>query len=406
MTRVLLVSRIFAPEAAAASFRLRALTRALDAAGARVTVLTSRTPLGDDAGTPDGVPVRRWPVLRDADGYVRGYVPYLTFDVPAFFRVLLARGVDVVVCEPPPTTGTAVRVACALRRIPYVYYAADVWSDAAGTTGAPAVVLRVLRAVERWVWRGAAGVLSVSAGVTGRLAELGVTDRVHEVGNGIDTDAFALEGDVACLPDADGPYLVYAGTASEWHGAGVLARAMTTVHEVRPDARLVFIGQGAEKAAIAAECASLPDGVVRFLPQAPPQDVARWLRGAVASLASVRPGRGYDFSFPTKVYASVACGTPAVYAGVGPARDLLRDHDLGHAVDYDAQEVAAAVLEVLDRAARETPQDVADRRARLGAWAREHASLASVGARAADVVLRAARESRPATRRGPATRDG
>ncbi|MEP7762954.1 glycosyltransferase [Sanguibacter sp. 25GB23B1] len=412
MVRVLVVSRIFAPEPAAASFRLRALTDALDDAGAHVMVLTTRLPPAT-AGTPDGtragVRVRRWPVLRDADGYVRGYLQYMSFDVPVFFRVLLARGVDVVVNEPPPTTGFMVRLACAVRRTPYVYYACDILGDAVGTTSAPAVVVRVVRAVEGWAWRGARAILSVSAGVTRRLAELGVSDGVHEVGNGIDIEAFRAEGDAVVLPARDDagsdarsgvPYFVYAGTASEVHGAGIFARAMLTVHAADPRAQLVFIGQGAEKAAIAAECASLPTGTVTFLPQAPPQEVARWLRGAVASLASVRPGGGYDFSFPTKIYASVACGTPALYAGVGPARTLVAEEQLGRAVDYDDEAVAGAMLAALEAHDLET-EPVADRgpsdaetrehrRARLASWAAENASLAGVAREAARVVTAAA----------------
>lgn len=233
--RVLLVSRIFAPEPAAASFRLRALTDALDDAGARVTVLTtttSRAMAGTPDGTRDGVRVRRWPVLRDSAGYVRGYVQYMSFDVPVFFRVLFARGVDVVVNEPPPTTGFMVRLACALRRTPYVYYVCDILGDAVGATSAPGLVVRAVRAIEGWAWRGARALLSVSGGVTRRLAELGVRGSVHEVGNGIDTEAFSASGDAVVLPSGDGagaddgagaPFFVYAGTASEVHGAGIFA---------------------------------------------------------------------------------------------------------------------------------------------------------------------------------------
>ena len=408
--RVLLVSRIFAPEPAAASFRLRALTGALDEAGAQVTVLTtttSRAMAGEADGTREGVVVRRWPVLRDADGYVRGYLQYMSFDIPAFFRVLLAPGFDVVVNEPPPTTGFMVRLACAVRRRPYVYYVCDILGDAVGTTTAPGIVVRVVRAVEGWAWRGARALLSVSGGVTRRLAELGVRDGVHEVGNGIDTAAFSPVGDAVALAADDGvatPYFVYAGTASEVHGAGIFARAMLRVHAQDPRARLVFIGQGAEKAAIAAECASLPPGTVMFLPQAPAVEVARWLRGAVASLASVRPGGGYDFSFPTKVYASVACGTPAIYTGTGPARTLVADERLGSAVDYDDDAVAGAMLAALaedarERAGERVPTPRADdpgvetrdeRQARLAAWAAQNASLAGVAREAARVVIAAA----------------
>lgn len=404
--RVLLVSRIFAPEPAAASFRLRALTDALDDAGARVTVLTttaSRAVAGQPDGTRDGVVVRRRPVLRDADGYVRGYLQYMSFDLPVLFRVLFARRFDVVVNEPPPTTGLMVRLACALRRKPYVYYVCDILGDAVGATTAPGAVVRVVRAIEGWAWRGARALLSVSGGVTRRLAELGVRDGVHEVGNGIDTEAFSPTGDAVTLSGADGgddPYFVYAGTASEVHGAGIFARAMLVVHDHHPRARLVFIGQGAEKAAIAAECASLPPGTVTFLPQAPAREVARWLRGAVASLASVRPGGGYDFSFPTKIYASVSCGTSAIYAGVGPARALVADERLGRAVDYEDLAVAEAMLAALAEDVSERgrgPQAAApggesrdERRARLATWAVRDASLAGVAREAARVVIAAA----------------
>ena len=77
------------------------------------------------------------PVLRDEAGYVRGYAQYMSFDLPLALRLLAGRRPDLVVAEPPPTTGAVVRVIAALRGVPYAYYAADVWSDASQATGAP-----------------------------------------------------------------------------------------------------------------------------------------------------------------------------------------------------------------------------------------------------------------------------
>src|SRR5690625_423955 len=94
---VVLATRIFTPEPAAASLRLSALVDALVEAGHRVTVLTTTTPHGTEH--PPGARVRRWPVLRDRDGYVRGYVQYLSFDIPLALRLLLTRRPDAVVVE-------------------------------------------------------------------------------------------------------------------------------------------------------------------------------------------------------------------------------------------------------------------------------------------------------------------
>lgn len=374
--RVTIVSRIFSPEPAAASFRLVALANALAADGHDVLVLTTSTPIEPTADIRDDVRVRRAPVLRDAAGYVRGYVQYMSFDIPAFFRLLLSRKADVVVVEPPPTTGFVSRIACWIRRTPYVYYAADVWSDAAASTGAPRLVLHVVRRLELLALGGAALILSVSDGVSSRLRQLGVTRSVRLIGNGIDVDAFSPDGP---SQQADGPYFLYAGTASEWHGAGIFVGAFSRVLQQQPQVRLVFLGQGAEVDDMRNATAHHADAV-RFEPRQSPEATATWLRGAVASLASVKPGQGYDFSFPTKMYASVACGTPVIYAGIGPGRTFAGSNDLGAGVDYDEDAVVAAMLSALA-----SPPD-ADRRRRIAGWARTNVALAGVAARAVAAI--------------------
>ena len=143
--RVTLVSRIYRPEPAAASQFLGAVADALAEDGDDVTVLTARPPRRM-AVPSSRERVKTFPVLRDRDGYVRGYLPYLSFDVPLAFRLLFARRPDVVFVEPPPTTGAVVRAICALRRVPYVYDAADVWSDAANMATGSSLVITVLRA--------------------------------------------------------------------------------------------------------------------------------------------------------------------------------------------------------------------------------------------------------------------
>ena len=391
--RVLLASRLFVPEAAAATFRLRALVTAL-AGRAQVEVLTTDPPPalrssrhGPDDEVPDGVLVRRWPALRDATGYVRGYLPYLSFDLPLALRLLLADRPDVVVVEPPPTTGAVVRTTLALRGLrgggtPYVYYAADVWSDATASMGAPAPVVTAMRWVERFALRGARDVVAVSDGVADRVRSLaGEEAPVTVVPNGVDTDVFTPEGPTS--PEAPRtPYLIYAGTASEWQGAEIFAAAMPQVLAQVPAARLVFLGQGSSWPGLERLRDELPTGAVELRPLAPPAEAAAWQRGAAAALVSVRPGIGYDFAYPTKVLAALACGTPVVHAGPGPAGEDLRRHDLGEAVAYDVDEVAAAMV----RRLRGAPAGDADR-ARRAAWVRAHRSLRATGHRVADLVL-------------------
>ena len=163
---VLVATRIHLPEAAAASFRLDGVERALAARRVPVRVLTTRPPADVEHadGDAEGVRVSRWPALRDSSGYLRGYAPYLSFDLPLALRLLLAPRPGVVLVEPPPTTGAVVRVVAALRGVPYVWYAPDVWSTAALSTGAPGPVVRAVRALEAFAIRGAARVMSTKIG--------------------------------------------------------------------------------------------------------------------------------------------------------------------------------------------------------------------------------------------------
>jgi glycosyltransferase involved in cell wall biosynthesis len=374
-------TRLFAPEVAAASLRLRWLSTALADLGCRVEVLTTTPPPGSGPIADDPrVDVRRWPALRDKAGVVRGYVPYLSFDLPLVLRLLLRPRPSLVVAEPPPTTGLVVRLVCALRRTPYAYYAADVLTDALASGGAPAPLVRVLRGLESFVLRGAQRVLAVSDGVAERVEALGASpERVSVVGNGVDTEVFRPDGPVRERPE---PYLVYAGTMSQWQGVDVLVRAFARVWPALPGCRLVFLGQGADEDALRALAAEVcPDGV-EFHGVVPPEEAAAWIRGARAAVVSIRPGIGYDFARPTKVYAATACGVPVIFAGRGAGHDLVATERLGWAVDHDEESVAAAMHEALTG-----PDRQAGEGERLVEWTRENASLAAVSRAAAHQLL-------------------
>ena len=389
-TRITIASRLFPPEPGAAAYRLGRLATGLSRHGAEVRVLTTLPPRpvrSPAAASPDldggpggrgGVTVRRWPVLRDAGGNVRGYLQFASFDGPLLARLLGTRS-DLVVVEPPPTTGVAVRLVSSLKRTPYVYYAADVSSTAAAGIGVNPAIVRVLTRVESWVMRGAAHVLAVSDGVAAEVRALGVdAARVTVVGTGVDTETFQP---LAAPDDERVTTLVYAGTMSEIHGAAVFVRAFGRIAADHPEAQLVMLGQGTERADLERLADSLAPGQVRFEGLVAADRVAQVLGSARAGLASVRPGKGYAFSFPTKLFVSTACGTPVIYAGVGPGATMVREHDLGWAVDWDEVAVAEAMTRAL------TAPVPASRRAQLSRWTSANASQESVSERAVAAVL-------------------
>ncbi len=392
MTRtVRIATRLFSPEVAAAAFRLRVLADAFESLGRPVEVLTT-TPPGGLVPDDGSLRVERWPALRDEQGNIRGYLHYLSFDVPLVLRLLVRPRPALLVVEPPPTTGLVVRLVATLQRVPYAYYAGDVWSDGAASMGAPSVVVRVLRAVESWVMRGASSVLCISDGVAERVAHLGVEDsRIVVVGNGVDTDVFTPDGPEpedarGRVGEGAGPVFVYTGTMSEWQGAEVLVRGLAAFRAKEPTARLVFLGQGSDVPHLRRLAEELAPGAVDFLGVVPPAQAAAWLRSATAALVSIKPGQGYDFAKPTKVYAATACGTPVIFSGAGAGHELVQAQRLGWAPGYDVQGVATAMAS----AGALTGAERAGVREHVVAWTADHASLRTMGRQAAEAALRGA----------------
>ncbi len=94
----------------------------------------------------------------------------------------------------------------------------------------------------------------------------------------------------------------------------------------------------------------------------------------------------YVETFGNVAYESMACGTPAILARVGPNRDVLPEA-LAYKVDYDDISGAAEIAAGIIRERRRTPEPAL-------AYLRENLSLQRMVAQYADVILNA-RKSGP-----------
>lgn len=379
--RAVIATRIFAPEISAASGILRTWAEELRDRGFEVTILTAKPPSGAVVDDPPGVEVRRAPVKRDKQQYVRGYLSYMSFDIPLAFRLLFSRRADIYIVEPPPTTVAVVRVVAALRRTPYVVRAADYWSEAAELVTGSRLILGTLRRVEVWGLNGAKMLFAAHEPLIKRFRSVGVTTPALPIGFGADTKDFRYEGQAPPVP----PVFVYAGTHSEWHGAGIFVEALPTVLKQHPGARLLFYGNGEERDAMRARTHELGiDGLVEFHSPISPAALSSILAGATASVASLTPVPANEYAVATKVYSSLAAGCPVIFAGIGPTVEFLNDSDHPHAgvaVTYDVDATAAAMI-----AAASAPLRPAAR-GKLAKWSASQYSLRTIAGLVVDESL-------------------
>lgn len=378
----ILATRIYPPETGAAPLRLAGLVNALDRIGIDTLVLTSQIrPRVRSTGN-----VKRFPVIRDKHGVVRGYLSYLSYDIPLFFRLLAAKRPDVYITEPPPTTGLVTMLVAFLKRRPYVYFAADIWHLAAEGMGSRPFVVTLLKRAETLAWKRASAILAVTDGIASKIEAAGIVpSAVARIGSGIDTGLFEATGEAIKFSS---PTFIYAGTMSEFQGAEIFILALARAR--RRDARIIFFGQGTQRAKLEHLAAELVPGRVEFRGVVPPNEVAEHLRGCTAGLVSLDPDVNYDFVVPTKSLVVVACGRPVIYAGPGPFKRQIQDERLGWASDWDEVAVASAI-----DLACETSTSASESQ-RLSKWVQEHHSLEMVADKAAaacsDVI--ASREDR------------
>ncbi len=379
--RVVIATRIFGPEISAASGILRTWAEEFRERGCDVTILTAKPPRGAVIDDPRGIEVRRAPVKRDRQQYVRGYLSYLSFDIPLAFRLLFSRRADLYVVEPPPTTVAVVRVVAALRRTPYVVRAADYWSEAAEMVTSSRLILGVLRRVEAWGLSGAMMLFSAHQPLTDRFRIAGIMTPAVPIGFGAETKDFRYDGQAPPEP----PVFIYAGTHSEWHGAGIFVEAMHQVLHQHPGARLEYYGNGEDREEMQAKARGLGiEKSVEFYAPIPPAALSTILAAATATVASLAPVPRNNYALATKVYASLAAGCPVIFAGPGPTVEFLRQADhpyAGVAVGYDADEAATAM-----NAAAAAPLPPPDR-AELAKWSSGQFSLSAIAERVVDESL-------------------
>jgi glycosyltransferase involved in cell wall biosynthesis len=385
--RVVFATRIFGPEVSGASGILRTWAEEFRDRGLDVIILTTKPPHGAVIDDPPGIDIRRAPVKRDKQQYVRGYVSYMSFDIPLAFRLLFSRKADLYVVEPPPTTVAVVRVIAAIRRTPYVVRAADYWTEAAELVVGSSVIIGVLRRVEAWGLEGAKILFAAHEPLIARLREVGITTRAVPIGFGADTKDFRYEGQEPPEP----PVFVYAGTHAEWHGAGIFIDALHQVVKTHPGTRLLYYGNGEGRDELRAKARDLGiDGNVELSGPIPPAALSPILAAATATVASLAPVAANEYAVATKVYSSFASGCPVIFAGVGPTAELLGDssHPLaGVAVRYDIVAAAAAM-----NAAAEAPLDGAGR-SELAQWSASKFSLSAIAETVVDESLAIIRKS-------------
>src|ERR1700723_1006133 len=284
---------------------------------------------------------------------VANYLSYLALAVP---RALALRPDVILAMTDPPVAGIAGAFAARLAGRPFVYNIRDLYPDMA--VGGD--IVRASKWVARWeslhrrALKQAARVIVLGDDMRDRILDKGVApERVVVVRDGTSFPASMPERNDPVVQELRCGFqfvVLHAGNLGFYGAWGTLLKAAEILRN--ENTGLVFIGGGANRAALGASAANLAN--VRFFPFRPVEQVPHVMMAGDLHIVTVR--RGLEgVVVPSKLYSILAAGRPvlAVAAATSDAARIVVESGCGLAADPDdPNAVAAAIRELRSHPSR------------------------------------------------------
>lgn len=366
---ILFLTDNFPPEVNAPASRTHEHGRQWVAAGAQVTVITCAPnfPKGRVFGgyrnklwqeeAMDGIRVIRvWSYITANEGFAKRVLDYMSFMLCAFIASLWVRRVDVVVGTSPQFfTAVSAWAVGAVKRVPFVFELRDLWPESIKAVGAmkESVVIRMLERVEMFLYRRAARIVTVTNSFRQTLIRRGIDDnKIEVITNGVDLSRFSpREKDAALERELgfEGCFVAgYIGTHGMAHALETLVRAMQQLqsHPQGRHIRLLLLGDGARKAHLQAEVASLGLTNVVFVDTVRKDMVARYWSLLDVSIIHLRQTPLFETVIPSKLFECMGMGIPVLHGVSGESAGIVQREACG--VTFEPENADQLVQSLLD----------------------------------------------------------
>jgi glycosyltransferase involved in cell wall biosynthesis len=176
------------------------------------------------------------------------------------------------------------------------------------------------------------------------------------------------------------PLVLYLGTLARVRRLDMLIEAMDILSAKRPDARLVFVGEGdspADRAFLEEEVSRLGlSHCISFTGQLSRQEALAWVGRAAVCLSPFYPTFVLRSTSPTKLIEYMALGKAVVANDHPEQADVLAASGAGLCVPWSADEFAGAMLELLN-----DPERAAEMGRQGRAWVWENRTYSRIAAR-------------------------
>ncbi len=277
--------------------------------------------------------LRSWLYADPRHGFGRTILNNATFMVTSGLHALFRGGrPDVLIASAPPffphLTGT---VLGALKRIPVVLEARDLWPDYLvdmGVLRQGSLSARTLFRMESWTLRRAAAAVVVTDSFRERLIAKGVTPaRVHVLPNGVDGMFYRPDREpppLDALSRRNGEAIVgYLGNFGAGQGLRTVLEAARIASREVPGVRFVLAGDGPDRARLEETVADLRLQNLSLHPPVPKEQTRAFYNACDICLVLLAPVPIFSETVPSKLFEILACGRPVLASVEGEARRIV-----------------------------------------------------------------------------------
>lgn len=363
--RFLILTQYFPPEIGGAQTRLKSFASELIRHGHQVEVVTAipNYPRGKFfAGyektlyrreLSDGITIHRVWLYPAVGGGLKRMLNYASFSLASLFGLFRAQKPDYIFVESPPIfLSIPAFLAGLLWNRPFIFNVADLWPDVIVDAGfmKDGFIIRCLRLLERWSYRRAALVTTVTDWIIDVLRDKKSVppEKILFLPNGADTRRFyprPTDDQLLNRLGLAGKHtLLWAGTLGYAHGIDNILQAAKLL-ENESDIHFLFVGDGSAKSDLLRTADSLKLRNVTFLDPISLDLIPAYYSISFCALASLLDIPTYRGARPSKLFPALASAKPLIFIGEGEAADLLRRANAGAVVaPGDPAALAGTVL--------------------------------------------------------------
>lgn len=365
---ILFLTDNFPPEVNAPASRTFEHCREWVRAGYTVTVITSAPNFPEgrlhpgyrnhlwDPQTIEGIRVVRvWTYIAPNAGFARRVIDFLSYMISATIAALFVRRANVVIGTSPHLfVACAAMIVASLKRIPFVFELRDLWPESIRAVGAMkrGRVFALLERLELFLYHRATLIVALTHSFKSNLIARGVPgSKIAIITNGADLAQMKrgpYPDHLARALGVEGAFVAgYVGTIGAAHGLQTILDAADIIARQYEDAdiRILFIGEGAERAKLGAEAAARGLGLVRFIDPVDKAGVAEYWRLLDVAIIHLRDDPLFATVIPSKTFDAMAVGTPILHGVRGESAEIVASSGAGILFEPgNGQELARLII--------------------------------------------------------------